>query len=101
MRSPSAAFPFPTPSPDTRSSQIVPLGDSDLLSVSEQVVATVADTEDHYYTPASPAGTWKPDVLTLRLKSSSRHNNKSASHYRDGLTRSIMGRKWLSSSHRN
>lgn len=102
MRFPSAAFLFPTTiTIDIRSSQIVPSGDSDLMSVSEQVVTTIAATEDHHYTPASSAGARIPDVLTFRRKSSSRHNNKSASHYRDGLTRSIMGRKWLSSSHRN
>lgn len=103
MRVPSAAFLFPTPiTIDTRSSQIIPSGDSDIImSVPEQAVATITAMEDRHYTPTSPAGTWKPDVLTSRLKSSSRHNNKSASQYRDGLTRSIMGRKWLSSNHRN
>lgn len=102
-RVPSAVFLFLTPiTIDTRSSQIIPSEDSYLLmTVPEQAVATITAVEDLHYTPTSSADTWKPDVLTFRLKSSSRHNNKSASQYRDRLTRSIMGRKWLSSSHRN
>lgn len=46
------------------------------MSVPEQALATITAMEDCHYTPASPAGTWKPDVLTFRLKSSNRHNKK-------------------------
>lgn len=59
---------------NTRSSQIDPSGDSDLImSVPEQAVATVTATGDHHYTAAFPPGTWitrQANIQTQILQSS-------------------------------